>query len=1048
MQCPRCGYPNEPLAAWCVQCGLTFSTEQASQPSAPSMGQFPDITWRDGGGQSAAREQDEERPSWLLDALRHGEIAPTPGPRQSQDDGQSAPPAMSSPSGYSRPQPPLPDGFGTPANPSTPYPYSYPPSAPTPSGSGAPFSYPAAPSIPAPPGGSPGRMIVDAWPASNAGTSYAPVPAGAVVPASVPAPPSQALVPTLPAGSMLKNGRYRVTQRMHTASSQSAAPNEPPLMIASDTELGNERVLVQELPIPASHAAEMEGWRRACAERFAALTQQVGAPRLIDQFAEAGRHFLVYELPAGDLLSDRLQRTRGALDEKQAIGIMLQVLDVLAIYERQYPTFIHGDICPANIILRPSGQVALIGFSSALLLYPDGHVPQGAAGGAPGYGAPEQTRGQASPRSDLFSVCAVLHRCVTGVVPSPRSRGMFTAARQANPNVSLELEDVLSQGLRLASTQRFQTSRELRAALEPLVRGQLTHVPDELRGDDEPAQLLPVRDARGRLVLPRKARNQSPALILALIVLLIALVGGTTLYVLSPHGGRSGAMATPTTNDSTQLFQTKGIGLSGGEYIFDTSGMNSAAKQQGAQALNAGDLATAEGAFLQAQRQEQDDPEAAIYAEDVRVLQSGAPYVTVVAAVSYADLDETRAVLQGIYLAQDRANGNDVLPAGLRVRVLILNSGQDDSSASTAAALLLQQTQRGNAQHLIGIVGWPESAETQAALSTLAPSGLALLSPTATGDHLGGRAAVFFPLVPSDAQQAQELAQAAATQLNARQVLVLSDSASPTSVEEGKSFLSTISQFGTVAAQAASYTSGDESSLQRAAQQSAQRGADLIFLACGDTGCDNDSLLLAHAVAGIDGTGNNAPRILVTHQAYTPALLGMGSDPVATYARNNANVLQLLDVTQLANVNEWLKTNVPSNKQPTFASDWVDRFGSRPLPNGLQGPSAESILGYDALRLLLSASKGLYKLQGTTITYPTPTQVRNGLLQINAGNPFVGVGGAVAFSDTGDLVGKSLYIASLAPQANPGSDQPVALPQFVAITGTIQDFCGSSCTPS
>ena len=885
-------------------------------------------------------------------------------------------------------------------------------------------------------------MIVDAWPASGADVSYAPVPARAL------SPVSQSLVPTLQVGSLLKNGRYRVTQRMHAGSIPSAPPNEPPLMIASDTELGNERVLVQELPRITSQPAEMEAWRRACAERFASLTQQVGAPRLIDQFAEGGRHFLVYELPAGDLLNDRLQRTRGALGEKQAIDIALQVLDVLAIYERQYPTFIHGNICPANIILRPSGQVALIGFSPTLLLYPEGAVPQGAAGGTPGYGAPEQARGQASPRSDLFSLCAVLHHCVTGVAPSPRSRSMFTPARQANPNVSLELEDVLGQGLRLASTQRYQSSRDLRSALEPLARGQLTHVPDELRGGDEQAQLLPVRDARGRLVLPHKARNQSPALILALIVLLIALVGGTTLYVLSPHGGRSGAVATPTINDSAQLYQTQGIGLSGGEFIFDTSGADSAAKQQGAQALNAGDLATAEGAFLQAQRQEQNDPEAAIYAEDVRVLQSGAPYVTVVAAVSYSDLDETREVLQGIYLAQDRANGNDVLPAGLRVRVLILNSGQDDSTASTAAALLLQQIQRGNAQHLIGIVGWPESAETQAALSTLAPSGLALLSPTATGDHLGGRAAVFFPLVPSDSQQAQELAQAAATQLNAHQILVLSDGGSQTSVAEGKSFLSTIAQFGTVATQTTSYTSGDESSLQRAAQLSTQRPTDLIFLACGDTACDNDSLLLAHAVAGIYGTGGNAPRILATHQAYTAALLGMGNGPVATYARNNANVLQVLDVTQLTSVNEWLKTNVPSNKQPTFASDWVDRFGSSPLANGLQGPGAPSILGYDALRLLLSASKGLYKLQGATIIYPTPTQVRNGLLQINSGNPFVGVGGSVAFSDTGDLVGKSLYIASLVPQANAGSDQPVALPQFVAITGGVEQFCGSSCTPS
>lgn len=885
----------------------------------------------------------------------------------------------------------------------------------------------------------PGRMIVDQWPDRMS------VPSS---PAALPL----ALVPSLQPGATLKNGRYRITQRLHTSGAYSSPPNEPPLMIASDTELGNERVLVQELPTVTHQPAEMDDWRRACAERFAALGQRVGAPHLIDQFADGGHHCLVYELPTGDLLSDRLQRSRGPLDEKQAIGIIVQVLDVLAIYERQYPTFIHGDISPANIVLRPSGQVALIGFSPTLLVHPEGGVPHGAAGGVAGYAAPEQARGQASPRSDLFSVCAVLHHCVTGVAPSPRSRGMFPLARQANPNVSLELEDVLSRGLRLASTQRYQTSRELRRALEPLAHGQLTHVPEELRDDAEPAQLMPVRDLRGRLVLPRTRQGLSPALILGLIVVLIAAVGGTTLYVLNPRGSSPSAIATPTVNSSTQLFQTQGIGLSGGEFIFDTSGADTSAKQQGAQALNAGDLSAAERAFTQAESLQQDDPEAAIYAEDVQVLLNKDAYVTVVAAVSYSDADLTREVLQGMYLAQHRANAVDFLPARLKVRVLILNSGQDDSSATIAANLLLQDIQQGNAQHLAGIVGWPESEETQAALSTLAPTGLGLISPTATGEHLGGRAAVFFPVVPSDSQQAYELAQAAATApLNAHHILVLSDSSSATSGDERVGFLSGLGQYATVTAQSAGYTSGDAPSLQRAAALSQQQGADLIFLACGDTGCDNDSLSLAQAVEGRYGTSGAAPRILVTHQAFTPALLGMGGGPVATAAQNDAAALRLLDVTRLATQDEWQWAGVAPGAQPSFASDFVEQFGNGTLPDGLAPPDAPSILAYDALRMLLSATARATREQGTSIIYPTPTQVRlDGLLQFTPAHPFVGVGGAIAYtSDTGDLVGKSLVIAQLAPapQNNPAGG-PVALPETLAITGGVQAFCTSSCAPS
>ena len=1102
MQCPRCGYPNEPLASWCAQCGLTLHAEQAT-PSSPAMGMNLPIegTWREDAhddlqSAGAGAGPDDDRPTWLLDTLRAGGAAPLPesAPDQMRDQGYGsvqdraqgwehsapsapapapatepewpdispaspphfAPPPQSAPP-YSAPRLSRSDAFGTPASAGTPYPY--PPSAPastpavgdnpyaypaaTPSPASAPFSFPSAASSSGPPGGSPGRMIVDAWP-ERAAVPYVPPPSPMALGHAGHAQPLQP-------GTALKNGRYRITQRLLVGTAHTPPPNEPPLLIASDTELGNERVLVQELPVITSEAAEMDAWRRTCAERFAVLGQRVGAPRLIDQFADGGHHCLVYELPSGDLLSDRLQRTRGPLDEKQAIGIIVQVLDVLAVYERQYPTFIHGNICPANIVLRPSGQVALIGFSPTLLVHPEGAVPQGAAGGVSGYAAPEQSRGQASPRSDLFSVCAVLHHCVTGAAPSPRSRGMFPLARQVNPNVPLELEDVLSQGLRLASTQRYQTSGELRRALEPLAHGQLTHVPEDLRSDDEPAQLTPVRDARGRLVLPRKRQSQSPVLILGIIVLLIALVGGTTLYVLSPHNSGPTAIATPTINSSTQLFQSEGVGLSGGEFIFDTSGNNTTTKQQGALALNSGDLATAERDFTQAMSQEQDDPEAAIYAADVRVLLDKAPYITVVAAVSYSDGDEAREALQGIYLAQHRTNAFDVLPAGLQVRVLILNSGSDDSSASTAAALLLQKIQQGNAQHLAGIVGWPESAETQAALSTLAPTGLAMISPTATGEHLGGRAAVFFPMVPGDLEQAQELARAAtAAPLNAHRILVLSDSGSTTSTNEQKSFLGALGQSGSASAQTAGYTSGDAQSLQHAADLSAQQGDDLIFLACGDTGCDNDSLLLAQRVEERYGTISGAPRILVTHQAFTPALLGMGSSPVAAAVRSDASSLALLDVTRLAAPDEWQAAGIAPGQQPGFATDFVSQFGDGALPNGLTPPDASSILSYDAVRMLLAACAHFIHQQGTTIVYPTsPTQIReDGLLQLfTAAHPFVGVGGAVAYTDTGDLVGKSLAIAALVPRANPGNG-PVALPQTVALTGGVQSFCTMSCTPS
>ncbi|HEU5439316.1 MAG TPA: hypothetical protein VFU88_08510 [Ktedonobacterales bacterium] len=1039
MQCPRCGFQNDYAAAWCVQCGLTLSS--AGMHSAPAGASGPiDGRWREEG--TGYGEPTDEAPSWLTQALRQSAAPPN---------------TADAPSNQPFPNPPSPmvDPQTAASGPSVPFGQGWlgagpggwaggVPPAPADAGAGAGAGAQSGiwSQVPLSP------SIVDAWPPLQ------PPPGAPNGPTGTSGGLSLVVAPALEPGAPLKNGRYRVLHRMHASGSYHPQANEPPLMVASDMQLGNERVLVQELPLATANQAEMDGWRRLLGERITMLAQSLGAPRLLDHFAERGRHFVVYELPSGDLLLDRLQRSRGPLDEKAAIGITLQLLDALDAYERQRPQFVHGNISPANIVLRPGGQLALIGFSPTALMHPGGRVEQGAAGGVGGYAAPEQLRGQLSPRSDLFSVCAVLYHAVTGVAPSPRSRGVFAPARQQNPNVSLELEELLSQGLRMASGQRFQSARELRRALEPLARGQLTHVPVELRADPPSAEdaLIPVRDAHGRLALPRRRAWQNPLLLLGSIVLLITLIGGSTLFVFAPRSpSLAGMAATATPNALAQLFQTQGIGLSGGEYIFDTDGPNNALKQRGAQALNAGDLPTAQRDFANAMGLEPQDAEGAIYAEDVGILQAKAPYVTVVAAVTFSSQDSAsaRQELQGVYLAQHRINSLDLLPFHLRVRVLVLNSGQAAGGAVTAANVLLQQIQRGNAQHLAGIIGWPDSDETRAALSAIAPAGLAVLSPTATADRLGGRAAAFFPLVPSDSQQAAELATAAATQLNGQHVLVLQNSADAVSASQAKSFSTTLEQFPAVASHTATYTSGDARRFGQVAQTAQLAGDDIIFLSCGEQNCDQDSALLAQAVAGAYTFGGTVPHILTTHQAYTPALLGLGSGPAATLARGDPGSLKLLDVTLLTTRDEWQAVGVSSAAQPTFISDYQAQYGPQASADGLPAPDAISILSYDALRVLLAATARGTRQQGDAIQYATPTQVRLRLLQLDAKHAFLGVGGAIAYTDTGDLVGKSLVIAQLSPRANAGPDAPVALPQIVAVTGGQSEFCGgASCVPS
>ncbi len=1061
MQCPRCGLVNLAAAQTCARCGAELPAaadgSRRSWPELSGQAQAPiDGVWREEGvpGPGRGDQPDEQYPAWLGNApdpsartFRPSESAVSGPIQPPQTSPFPAPPAPPAPS--HRPASDVRLSGRMPSFPPFPPP-SFPPAS-FPPASFPPASFPR--------GGPSGPAVVPSTPFGRAPSApalrggsldLALVPDGALM--------AQPLAP----GTLLKGGRYRLIQRFHALETAEQRNGDPPLMIASDTELPNGRVLVQELPLNAARPEDTETARRLVAQRMLTLGRHPGMPKLLDHFSERRRHFLIFELPSGDVLSERLLRTRGPVDEVTAIGYALRILDALAALEQVTPAAVHGNLSPANIVLRPSGQMALIGFSPALMLHLDGRVEHQSAGGMPGYAAPEQARGQASPRSDLYSLCAVLHHLVTGVAPSPRAAALHEPARRLNPHVSLELEDVLSRGLRPASGQRYQSVAELRAALEPLATGRrLTHVPDELR-DERPEQaglaLVPVRDARGRLVLPRRRATQEPLYVVAAIVTLLVLVGGGVLFALSPLPGLGfGANPRPvaTPNDEAQLFQSQGIGLSAGEFVFDSNRTDNALKQQAARSLTAGDLSQALSLYTQAAQTDRADAEAAIYAEDVKILQDKAPYVTVVAAVAFGDDAVARAELQGVYLAQRRLNTFDVLPGNVRVRVLILNSGPSADGATAAANLLLTRIQRGNAQHLVGVVGWPESAQTQQAISVLHPSGLAVVSPTATADNLRGNAANFFAMSLSDSRQAAELADAVPTVFKTRQVLVLSDGESPASTASATAFAAEAKQnpaLGLAVRQTA-FLSNSGASFAAVVQTALNQDDDVIFLACAEEGCDADSIGLARAVAQVNTFAAAPIRILTTSYASTPALLGLGSDPAAQAAQANAAALAWLYVPSLADEGAWSALGVAPSQQPSLADDYTTQLGPDAEPSGLPAPDATSILSYDAARLLVAAAAQALQIANGKITYPDPTAVRTQLLAYGQGHRFLGVGGAIQFSITGSPTGKALVITHLSPANDsaspPTAGQPVARADIFAVVGGTSAFCGGSdCQPS
>ena len=80
-----------------------------------------------------------------------------------------------------------------------------------------------------------------------------------------------------------------------------------------------------------------------------------------------------------------------------------------------------------------------------------------------------------------------------------------------------------------------------------------------------------MRDAQGRLIGPRQRMTQNPLFFVAIVLVLVAMLGGGAFYAMQPAYLRSHrAPRRRITSAFASYYQSKGIGLSGGEFVFDT----------------------------------------------------------------------------------------------------------------------------------------------------------------------------------------------------------------------------------------------------------------------------------------------------------------------------------------------------------------------------------------------------------------------------------------------------------------------------------------------
>jgi serine/threonine protein kinase/class 3 adenylate cyclase len=263
---------------------------------------------------------------------------------------------------------------------------------------------------------------------------------------------------------------------------------------ARDTRL-NRFVAMKVLP--AGMAADPERRRRFVHEAQAASA--LNHPNIItiyDIVNDGDTQYMVVEYVDGRTLLELTPKD--GLPVPQAIQYASQMVEALGAAHAA--GIVHRDLKPANVMVTGAGLVKLLDFGLAKVVVGEAaevgeagdynltvtaiDAPltiEGSVMGTVNYMSPEQAEGKkVDARSDIFSFGAVLYEMLTGRRAFRGASAVSTLTAvlrddiqpivELKPDVPLDLERIVQTCLRKDPAQRYQSMREIYAALAPLKR--------------------------------------------------------------------------------------------------------------------------------------------------------------------------------------------------------------------------------------------------------------------------------------------------------------------------------------------------------------------------------------------------------------------------------------------------------------------------------------------------------------------------------------------------------------------------------------------------
>lgn len=185
-------------------------------------------------------------------------------------------------------------------------------------------------------------------------------------------------------------------------------------------------------------------------------------PRIVDIIDNGITIFVVMDYIEGESL-DKILKIYGPQPEELVIGWAKQLCDALSYLHSQKPPIIYRDMKPANVMLKPEGNIKIIDFGIARE-YKEQSLSDTTVLGTKGYAPPEQYSGQTDARSDIYALGMTMHHLLTGI--DPRKGEAYVPVRVYNPNLSEGIELIIDKCVQPASEKRYQSCSDLLYDLE------------------------------------------------------------------------------------------------------------------------------------------------------------------------------------------------------------------------------------------------------------------------------------------------------------------------------------------------------------------------------------------------------------------------------------------------------------------------------------------------------------------------------------------------------------------------------------------------------